>query len=101
MNRLERAVSVDDVREAARRRVPRAVFDFFVGMPGHEIGRAVGVSQLTVYRWLKAGAPPTHEKPEQPRNVGAHEAYLTRRWAQRGDTWRQSGLPGEHRAVAG
>ena len=29
MNRLERAVSIDDVREAARRRVPPAVSDFF------------------------------------------------------------------------
>jgi transposase len=53
-----------------------------LGMPGRAIARAVGVSQLTVYRWLKTGAPPTHEKPEQPRNVGAHEAYLTRRWAE-------------------
>jgi len=36
----------------------------------------------TVYRWLKAGGPPTHNKPEQPRNVGPHEAYLDRRWVE-------------------
>jgi transposase len=53
-----------------------------LGLPGHAIGHAVGASQLTVYRWLKAGGPPTHNKPEQPRNVGPHEAYLARRWAE-------------------
>jgi transposase len=53
-----------------------------LGLPGHDIGRAVGASMPTVYRWLKAGGPPTHNKPEQPRNVGPHEAYLARRWAE-------------------
>jgi transposase len=53
-----------------------------LGLAGHAIGRAVGASPLTVYRWLKAGGPPTHNKPEQPRNVGPHEAYLARRWAE-------------------
>ena len=53
-----------------------------LGLPGHEIGRAVGASMPTVYRWLKAGGPPTHAKPEQPRNVGPHGAYLARRWAE-------------------
>lgn len=53
-----------------------------LGLPGHAIGQAVGASPLTVYRWLKAGGPPTHNKPEQPRNVGPHEAYLARRWAE-------------------
>src|SRR3954467_8074963 len=53
-----------------------------LGLPGHEIGRAVGASMPTVYRWLKAGGPPTHNKPEQPRNVGPHEAYPPRRWAE-------------------
>ncbi|MFL5337384.1 MAG: ISL3 family transposase [Geminicoccaceae bacterium] len=53
-----------------------------LGLPGHEIGRAVGASMPTVYRWLKAGGPPTHNKPEQPRNVGPHEAYLARRWVE-------------------
>ncbi|MGG5890811.1 ISL3 family transposase [Falsiroseomonas sp. HC035] len=48
----------------------------------HEIGRAVGASLPTVYRWLKANGPPSHNKPEQPRNIGPHEAYLARRWAE-------------------
>jgi transposase len=53
-----------------------------LGLPGHAIGRAVGASLPTAYRWLNAGGPPTHNKPEQPRNVGPHEAYLARRWAE-------------------
>jgi transposase len=52
-----------------------------LGLPGHAIGRAIGASALTVYRWLKAGGPPAHDKPEQPRNIAPHEAFLTRRWA--------------------
>src|SRR3712207_8156900 len=31
---------------------------------------------------LKAGGPPAHNKPEQPRNVAPHEAFLARRWAE-------------------
>jgi transposase len=53
-----------------------------LGLPGHAIGRAIGASMPTVYRWLKAGGPPTHNKPEQLRNVGAHEVYLARRWTE-------------------
>lgn len=53
-----------------------------LGLPGHAIGRAVGTSLPTVYRWLKAGGPPTHSKPEQPRTIGPHEAHLVRRWAE-------------------
>jgi transposase len=52
------------------------------GLPGYAIGRAVGASPLTVYRWLKAGGPPTHNKPERPCNVAPHEAFLARRWAE-------------------
>ena len=51
-----------------------------LGLPGQAIGRAVGTSLPTVYRWLNAGGPPTHNKPEQPRNAGPHEAYLAHRW---------------------
>jgi transposase len=53
-----------------------------LGLPGHAIGRAVGASALTVYRWLKASGPPSHDKPEQPRNIAPHEAFLARRWAE-------------------
>ena len=52
------------------------------GSARHAIGRAVGASPPTVYRWLKAGGPPTHNKPERPRNVAPHEAFLARRWAE-------------------
>jgi transposase len=53
-----------------------------LGLPRDVIGRTVGASLPTVYRWLKAGGPPAHNKPEQPRNIGPHEAYLARRWAE-------------------
>jgi transposase len=53
-----------------------------LGLPGPAIGRAVGASPLTVYRWLKAGGPPTHNKPERPCHVAPHEAFLARRWAE-------------------
>ena len=50
------------------------------GRPQEAIGRAVGASLRTIRRWLKAGGPPTHSRPGQPRTVGPHEAYLGRRW---------------------
>jgi Transposase len=53
-----------------------------LGLPGHASGRAVGASALTVYRWLKSGGPPSHEKPEPPRNITPYEAFLARRWAE-------------------
>jgi transposase len=53
-----------------------------LGLPGHAIGRAIGASALTVYRWLKAGGPPSHDKPEQPRNIASFEAFLARRWTE-------------------
>jgi transposase len=52
------------------------------GLPQEAIGRAVGASLRTVRRWLKAGGPPSHSKPGQPRNVKPHEAYLDQRWAE-------------------
>ncbi len=52
------------------------------GLPGHAVGRALGVSALTVYRWLQAGGPPTHNKPHQARNVTPHQAFLLRRWEE-------------------
>jgi transposase len=71
-----------DRRDRRRLRYEEMVRLHRLGLPGHAIGRAVAASPLTVYRWLKAGGPPTHNKPEQPRNVGPHEAYLARRWAE-------------------
>jgi transposase len=71
-----------DRRDRRRLRYEEMVRLHRLGLPGHAIGRAVGASMPTVYRWLKAGGPPTHDKPEQPRNVGPHEAFLARRWAE-------------------
>jgi transposase len=65
-----------------RRRYEEMVRLHRLGLPGHAIGRAVGASVLTVYRWLKSGGPPSHEKPEQPRNIAPYEAFLARRWAE-------------------
>jgi transposase len=71
-----------DRRDRRRLRCEEVVRLRRLGLPGHAIGRAVGASLPTVYRWLKAGGPPTHDKPEQPRNVAPHEAFLARRWAE-------------------
>lgn len=71
-----------DRRDRRQRRYEDMVRLHRLGLPGHAIGRAVGASMPTVYRWLKVGGPPTHNKPEQPRNVGPHETYLVRRWAE-------------------
>jgi transposase len=71
-----------DRRDRRRLRYEEMVRLHRLGLPGHAIGRAVGASMPTVYRWLKAGGPPTHDKPEQPRNVDPHEAYLARRWGE-------------------
>lgn len=71
-----------DRRGRRRLRYEEVVRLHRLGLPGHAISRAVGASLPTVYRWLKAGGPPTHNKPEQPHNVGPHEADLARRWAE-------------------
>ncbi|WP_408904184.1 ISL3 family transposase [Rhodovastum atsumiense] len=71
-----------DRRDHRRLRYEEMVRLHQLGLPGRAIGRAVGASLPTVYRWLKTGGPPTHNKPEQPRNIGPHEAYLARRWAE-------------------
>jgi transposase len=71
-----------DRRDHRRSRYEEMVRLHRLGLPGDAIGRAVGASLPTVYRWLKAGGQPAHDKPEQPRNVTPHEAFLTRRWAE-------------------
>ena len=53
-----------------------------MGLSRNAIARAIGASLPTLHRWLKAGGPPTHDKPEQPRNVTPYEAYLARRWSE-------------------
>ena len=50
------------------------------GMTSIQIGANVGISHITVQRWLKAGAAPTHDKPPLPGSVGPHAPYLEQRW---------------------
>src|SRR4051794_23289525 len=71
-----------DRRDHRRLRYEEVVQLHRRGLPQQAIGRAVGASPRTIRRWLKAGGPPTHNRPGQPRNVGPHEAYLARRWAE-------------------
>ncbi|MFL5287063.1 MAG: transposase [Rhodopila sp.] len=67
-------------RDQRRQRYEEMVRLHRLGLPGHAIGRAVGASALSVYRWLKAGGPPSHDKPEHPHNIAPFEAFLARRW---------------------
>jgi transposase len=71
-----------DRRDHRRLRYEEVVQLHQLGLPQEAIGRAVGASPRTIHRWLQAGGPPTHSRPGQPRNVGPHEAYLARRWAE-------------------
>jgi len=53
-----------------------------LGLSTVQIGATLGVSSLTVQRWLRAGVPPSHNKPPQLGNLGAHGADLDRRWQE-------------------
>jgi len=71
-----------------------------------EIAKAVGLSHQAVSRWLKAGGPPVHDKPRQPRLLDAFEAHLERRWLDGCRTgsllWREiraEGFTGTERTV--
>jgi len=50
------------------------------GLSAEAIAPALGKSATVVRRWLKAGGPPLHTKPVQPRPLDAHVAVLDRRW---------------------
>ena len=52
------------------------------GLTSIQIGANLGISHITVQRWLKAGAAPAHDKPPQPGSVGSHVPYLERRWQE-------------------
>ena len=52
------------------------------GLTSIQIGANVGISHITVQRWLKAGAAPAHDKPPQPGSVGLHAPYLEQRWQE-------------------
>ncbi len=46
------------------------------GLSVQEIAPALGMSAGAAYRWLKAGGPPTHDKPAQPRPLDPYVPYL-------------------------
>ncbi len=52
------------------------------GLTSIQIGANLGISHITVQRWLKAGAAPAHDKPPQPGSVGLHAPYLEQRWQE-------------------
>jgi transposase len=52
------------------------------GLPVREIAPALGMSAVAAYRWLKAGGPPTHDKPAQPRSLDPYVAHLEVRWRE-------------------
>jgi transposase len=52
------------------------------GLSAEAIAPALGMSATVARRWLKAGGPPVHTKPSQPRPLNAHVAALNRRWRE-------------------
>ena len=52
------------------------------GLSAEAIAPALGMSATVARRWLKAGGPPAHTKPSQPRPLDAHVAVLDRRWRE-------------------
>jgi len=52
------------------------------GLSVQEIAPALGMSAGAAYRWLKAGGPPTHDKPAQPRLLDPYVPHLEARWRE-------------------
>jgi transposase len=52
------------------------------GLSAESIAPALGMSATVARRWLKAGGPPLHSKPSQPRPLDAYVAILDRRWSE-------------------
>lgn len=52
------------------------------GLTSIQIAANLGISHLTVQRWLKVGVAPSHVKPPQPGSVGGLASYLEQRWQQ-------------------
>lgn len=52
------------------------------GVSVQEIAPALGMSAAAAYRWLKAGGPPTHDKPTQPRPLDPYLPHLEARWRE-------------------
>ena len=52
------------------------------GLSVQEVAPALGMSATAAYRWLKAGGPPTHDKPAQPRPLDLYVPHLEARWRE-------------------
>ena len=78
--------STKETQERAKRQVYRSArYEelhrlHLSGLSAEAITPALGMSATVVRRWLKAGGPPVHSKPAQPRPLDAHVAVLDRRW---------------------
>ncbi len=96
-----------DRRERRRARYEELRRLHLSGMSVGEIAPALGMSPTAAYRWLKAGGPPSHDKPVQLRPVDPYVAHLEARW-QAGcrngwQLWREvrdQGFTGSVNAVA-
>ena len=52
------------------------------GLSVQEIAPALSMSATAAYRWLKAGGPPPHDKPAQPRPLDPYVPRLEARWRE-------------------
>jgi transposase len=52
------------------------------GLSAEAIAPALGMSATAARRWLKAGGPPAHSKPVQPRPLDPYIGMLDRRWRE-------------------
>jgi len=52
------------------------------GLSAEAIAPALGMSATAARRWLKAGGPPAHSKPVQPRPLDPYVGLLDRRWRE-------------------
>ena len=52
------------------------------GLPMREIAPAPGMSAVAAYHWLRAGGPPTHDEPAQPRPLDPYVPHLEARWRE-------------------
>jgi len=68
-HRAERQVRYDELRRLQ-----------LSGLSAEAIAPALGMSAIVARRWLKAGGPPSHDKPRQPRPMDAYIAFLENRW---------------------
>jgi transposase len=77
------------------------------GLSAEAIAPALGMSGTAARRWLKAGGPPAHSKPVQPRPLDPYISLLNRRWREgcrnASRLWREAreqGFAGSRQPVA-